>query len=105
MDMAKLVRDRIPEIIVNNKGKAITHIADGEEYWDKLRLKFQEEVDEVLEAETDEEIKEEIADVLEVINAICKFKNTSIEEVESLRLKKALDRGIFDKRIILDNVE
>ena len=102
--MPKLVRDKIPEIIVNQGKKPITHTADDSEYWDKLKLKLQEEVDEVLEADSPKEVKEELADILEVINAICDFKNIDKKEVESLREKKAEERGGFKDKIILDDV-
>ncbi len=103
--MPKLVRDKIPEIIEKAGKKPVTHIADDSEYWDKLKLKLQEEVDEVLEADSPEEVKEELADIIEVINAICDFKSIDITEVESLREKKAKERGGFKDKIILDDVE
>ena len=103
--MAKLVRDRIPEIIEKNGKKPVTHIADEIEYWDKLKLKLQEEVEEVLEDGTNDEVKEELADVLEVINAICEFKKVDKNELESLRIKKAKERGGFSNKIILEKVE
>ena len=103
--MAKLVRDRIPEIIEQAGKKPVTHIADDNEYWDKLKLKLQEEVEEVLEDGTDDEVKEELADVLEVITAICEFKNVDKKDLESLRVKKAEERGGFSNKIILDKVE
>ena len=102
--MPKLVRDKIPEIIEKASKKPITHIADESEYWDKLKLKLQEEVDEVLEADSPEEVKEELADILEVINAICDFKNIDKKDLESLRIKKAEERGGFKDKIILDDV-
>jgi len=103
--MAKLVRDRIPEIIEKNGKKPVTHIANDNEYWDKLKLKLQEEVDEVLEDGTEDEVKEELADVLEVIKAICEFRKVNKKELESLREKKAKERGGFKDKIILDKVE
>jgi len=101
--MAKLVRDKIPEIIKEAGQKPVTHIADDKEYWDKLKLKFQEEVEEVLEDGPDDEVKEELADVLEVMRAICSFKKTNMKEIESIRKKKADKRGGFKKKIILDS--
>ncbi len=46
----KLVRDRIPEIIKKHGDAATTHVANSEEYWQKLREKLEEEVNEFLNA-------------------------------------------------------
>ena len=44
----KLVRDNIPEIILNNDQKSSYHIATDEEYKNKLLEKLQEEVSEFI---------------------------------------------------------
>lgn len=98
MKYNKLVRDKIPEIIKQKGGTALTHIADDEEYWVKLKEKLQEEVDEFSENST----REEIADILEVIDAICKFKNFNKKEVEGIKRKKNIERGGFKEKIILE---
>lgn len=95
----KLVRDRIPEIIESRGGVAMVHIADDAEYWGRLRSKLQEEVGEFLE---DTNIEEELADVLEVIRAICEFKGIDPTGLEKLRDKKAEERGGFGARIVLE---
>ena len=94
----KLVRDKIPEIIKNKGGVSVTHIADDVEYWEKLKEKLQEEVNEFME---DQSI-EEVADILEVIDAICDFKNFSREELQKIKDEKAGERGRFKKKIILE---
>ncbi len=98
MKYNKLVRDRIPEHIKSKGGKSVTHIADKAEYWQKLKEKLQEEITEFLEAET----PEELADILEVIEAIREYLAIKPEMLESIRDKKAKERGRFEKRIILD---
>ncbi len=97
----KLIRDKIPEII-KSKGKVpITHIANNGEYQQKLKEKLQEEVNEYLEDNN----KEELADILEIIHAICDFENTNFNELELLRKDKFKKRGGFKDKIILDKVE
>ncbi len=76
----------------------ITHVANTEEYWQKLKEKLKEEI---LEFEKDESI-EEIADMLEVIDAIVDYKSFNKEEIEKIKAKKAEEKGKFKKRIILD---
>lgn len=95
----KLVRDKIPQIVESRGGVAITHIANDTEYWQRLRTKLQEEVGEFLE---DTNIEEELADVLEVIRAICEFKGIDPVGLEKLRDKKATERGGFGARIVLE---
>ncbi|OIO63010.1 hypothetical protein AUJ69_01870 [Candidatus Woesearchaeota archaeon CG1_02_47_18] len=101
MKHSKLVRDRIPEVIREAGKTPITHIADDAEYWQKLKQKLQEEVEEFI----DNEETEELADILEIMYAICGFKRVSRDELESLRKKKAGERGGFKSRIILEEVK
>lgn len=94
----KLVRDKIPEIIMNKGEDCHFHKADKDEYWNKLKEKLKEEVDEFLE----EESKEELADILEVLESICKAKGYSTEEIDEIKMEKAKDKGDFSGKIILD---
>lgn len=94
----KLVRDLIPQYITSQGGQSVTHIADDEEYWQKLKAKLQEEVDEFVESET----PDELADILEVVDAICQFKRFQRSEVEELQRAKREQRGGFAKKIILE---
>lgn len=97
----KLVRDKIPEIInYDNKKIAVTKILDDEEYIKELNRKLQEEVNEYLE---DNNV-EELADIVEVIYGILKYKTVSIEEFEVLRKNKVNKRGAFNKKIFLEKI-
>lgn len=98
MKYNKLVRDKIPEIIKQKGGTPITHIADDSEYWQKLKQKLREEVAEFIEAES----AEELADVLEVLEAVSEHKKFDPSEITGIKNKKAKERGKFKNKIILD---
>ncbi len=100
MEYNKLVRDKIPEII-NHKGKIpVTHIADDKEYWEKLKNKLKEEVDEFLE----ENNEQELSDILEVLYAIREFKGIDRNKLELIRKEKLEEKGGFKNKIILDEI-
>lgn len=98
MKYNKLVRDRIPKIIAGKGGKAVIHVADEQEYWQALKKKLREEMEEFMKDES----AEEIADILEVIDAICEYKKLSKLEIKGIQQKKANKRGKFESRIILE---
>lgn len=97
----KLVRDKIIEKIESNGGTAKYHIATDDEFESKLKEKLVEEAKELLEA-SEENIRNELADTLKVIEEIKKLYNISNEEISEIIKKKDEKTGGFDKRIILD---
>ncbi len=94
----KLVRDLIPEHLASNGVDFKTHIADDLEYEDKLFTKLQEEASELAK---DKNI-DEVADVLEVLDAIIAYKGFSKQEIDFRRLEKFEKRGGFSRKIILE---
>jgi len=101
MERRKLIRDKIPQIIQETGKIPETHVANDFEYEQALREKLVEEANEFRESGN----IEELADLLEVIYAICKNQGKGIEEVETLRKAKAAERGTFTQRIMLDDVQ
>lgn len=93
----KLVRDRIPEIIEASGAKCKTEILSDEKYIEMLDAKLDEEV---AEYHKDKSI-EELADLLEVIYAIAVAREYSVDDLEIIRIKKAFERGAFNKKILL----
>lgn len=101
MKYNKLVRDKIPEIIIQKGRVPITSYASDKEYEVLLKKKLQEEVNEFLEKGS----SDELVDILEVVYALSNHDGISDVELERLRKKKREERGGFEKRIILEGVE
>lgn len=94
----KLVRDLIPRIIEKSGKQAVVKIVvQDHEYIAYLEQKLAEELEEYWESLD----IEELADIQEVIYALVEAKGLSVEEFETLRLKKRQERGGFVKRIVL----
>lgn len=97
----KLVRDYIPEIIENSGHKAKFHILSEKDYIEALDKKLLEEVEEY---QADKSL-EEMADILEVLYAICNARGYAVEELEAKRSQKNEERGGFEKRLFLEYVK
>lgn len=97
----KLVRDKIPEIIEQNGGKAEIRVLSDEEYRAYLEAKLDEEAGEYHR----EKNAEELADILEVVYALAASIGCSKEELLELYQKKHDARGGFEKRILLISSE
>lgn len=93
--MGKLVRDRIPEIIRNDGKKPIIEILSNQDYLKELDKKLNEEV---AEYQADKSI-EEMADILEVLFAVCEARGHSVEELLQVKEFKREKRGGFKDKI------
>ncbi len=101
MNTEKLIRDKIVDFVLKERGELLnTRIASSEELLQLLRSKVLEEAEEVFKANTKEELAEELADLLEVIKAISE-KEAVVEQVFAKRESKYLERGGFDKGLVL----
>ncbi len=97
----KLVRDKIPEIILKKGRYPVIHIASNREYVAKLREKLLEEVREYLQFNS----RAELIDILEIAYALCDVHKIAKWKIEQMRKKKNLERGKFLEKIILERVE
>ena len=96
----KLVRDRIPQIIMQSGKTCITRTLSDDEYISALDAKLQEELNEYLADGS----MEELADLLEVMMAAAEARGHTFAEVEVIRRTKAEKRGGFRERIWLESV-
>ncbi len=99
----KLVRDNIPEIIKLKGETPITRELSLEEYKLALEEKLKEECKEVIGASGADRV-EELADVLEILKALAKLENASLQDVIKMADQKNAKRGAFEKRIFLEKV-
>lgn len=101
----KLVRDRTVERCKNAGSRTYWSVLNDQEFIDQLGLKCVEEALEVQEARTKEERIEELADLLEVVNAYCDLYGISLHDIQAVQAQKKLERGGFEKRIFVTKVE
>ena len=93
----KLVRDLIPEIIEASGDKCKIEILNDADYLIMVDEKLDEEL---AEYHKDQNI-EELADLLEVLYAATIARGYTLEELETVRARKAELKGKFEKKILL----
>jgi predicted house-cleaning noncanonical NTP pyrophosphatase (MazG superfamily) len=98
---AKLVRDRIPEIIRRDGRVPYTHRVSGSELESALWNKLDEEIGEFRQSGD----TKEFADILEVIYALANFYGVKPSQLDAIRERKAEERGGFSQGTILDKIE
>lgn len=99
----KLIRDRIPEIIKKRTGRLpLQKIAGSNaEFLKYLLKKIREESAELEHSIHVGNTKEELADILEIIDAVLKLKGWKIKNITSIQKEKRRKNGGFEKRIIM----
>lgn len=110
----KLVRDKMIDIYKHDVENKISTSAYSVRYMDKvetlekLKDKLLEEAQEVFEAYNKDDkthLKEEIADVIEVIDAILYHNDISLQEVLAIRDAKKEKKGGFEKGLYLESID
>lgn len=101
----KLWRDKAPDLM--RATGSVIHITqlDDAQYEKQLKIKLQEEAEEVCVAHDKKELIEELADVLEVIDALCVLRGISLEDVRSIQKEKRDKRGGFYQRLFVTIAE
>jgi len=101
----KLWRDKMPEIKRAAGSIVHTQELDDAEYALQLRIKLTEETAEVCVAQSKRELIEELADVLEVIDALCAMHKIAPEDVQEAQIKKREEKGGFYGRAFVTIAE
>ena len=97
----KLVRDLIPERIAQSGRSSCVSVLDDPAFADALRLKLLEEAHELFHADSRDQIVNESADLLELMDAILMRHGISWDEVFSRRAVKREQSGAFEKQLML----
>jgi predicted house-cleaning noncanonical NTP pyrophosphatase (MazG superfamily) len=97
----KLVRDKIPDIILSSGIQCKIAILSDSEYRQALKEKLLEEVREIHDAKSREELLLEIADLYEVLDNFLVANNIGQEEVLKKQKQRQEERGGFHKQICL----
>ena len=96
----KLIRDNIPDIIKNAGKEPHVYVADSKEYHERLLEKLHEEITEYKESQN----PEELADIMEVIEALTAYHGVDPKTFMSLKDTKKTKNGGFEKRLVLTKV-
>jgi predicted house-cleaning noncanonical NTP pyrophosphatase (MazG superfamily) len=96
----KLVRDLIPEIIRQAGRQCDSIILSESEYRQALRDKLLEEAQEAATANR-EDLIEELADLLDVIDALIESHHISQESIVLTRDQKRAEKGGFTQKVKL----
>jgi len=97
----KLVRDHIPAIIRRHGDTCETETMAEVEFQQALRQKLVEEAQEVVQADTQDELIKELADLCEVIDTIMQHNNIPTSIVKAEQERRRSERGGFTQRIKL----
>lgn len=95
----KLIRDHLPDLL-RSKGIAVhEQQLNPEKFLQSLKEKLLEEAKEVSNAHDINELAEELADVLEVLQTLAKTIGISLQQIEDKRLEKHKIKGGFDRKV------
>lgn len=99
----KLVRDNIPEIVFQKTRKVVRQkvLKNDSKYLIFLFKKVVEEARELEYSLKHGNTEEEIADIMEILDAIVKIKDFKWQKIKSLQKEKRKKNGGFEKRILM----
>ncbi|HDX9591405.1 TPA: nucleoside triphosphate pyrophosphohydrolase [Bacillus pseudomycoides] len=100
----KIVRDRVPEMILMSGKTYTSKKLSKQEYIEELSKIGVEEMREFASMQEREHALDSLADALEVIKALAKAESVTLEDVERIRKEKEAERGGFEKGVYLVEV-
>ena len=101
----RLYRDKRVAMLEVTGSRFIMRELSHKEYDSALKEKLHEECEEVISTQNKQELVEEIADVFEVIDALCALYKITKDEVIAVQEKKREKAGGFYERKFVESVE
>lgn len=101
----KLVRDMVPLMIKNEGKKCTYYYALEENHKQLLKDKLWEECNELIEAKSPNDVREEIADIMAVLHGIMNEYDLDPHMVSTYAGYKSCVKGDFSSFVILVSVE
>ncbi len=95
----KLIRDKLPQIMRASGIQVFERVMEKDEYLKRLKDKLLEEAKEVIASGSEKEMREELADLLEVMLSLAKAYGMELADIQQAAEQKRADKGGFDNRI------
>ncbi len=103
-EFGKLVRDKIPDLIIADGRTPVVEVVPAADLRSVLLEKLVEEAAEAAAA-SEQQLPEELADVVEVVRALAHGLGLPMEQIAQLADEKRQRRGGFDHGLFLVRVE
>lgn len=101
----KLWRDKAVEKMEKHGSVMHWRRLDDVQYNQQLLLKLVEEAQEVVEAQSGHELVEELADVLDVVDALLVLHDITSEQIAQAQAARYQERGGFSNRVFVEKAE
>lgn len=102
----KLIRDRIYTKMLNqNSVVRLKQVSSQSQLLYYYKAKLVEESNEAFSTQSEQDLLEELADLVEIIHGIAYVIRTDFEAIEKVRLSKRQTNGGFVQGIIVDTVQ
>jgi predicted house-cleaning noncanonical NTP pyrophosphatase (MazG superfamily) len=97
----KLIRDRIPDVMDRAGVRYELTVLPDDAFRAALLAKAVEETEELRAATHRDDVITELADVLEVLDAVMRLEGIDVEEVRAVQAARREARGGFERRVML----
>ena len=103
--IGKLVRDNIPTDIRARGIGVVERRLNNPEFAHRLKERLVEEAIDVQNSLSAEEMLEELCDVFEIMQALCKACKLPLSQVKKAAQEKSLQKGSFESKTYIDYIE